>query len=185
MHKSIVSWMKYIPFLAMTYLPVHSAETDNMAGIWGSTTFSGNFKEISPKLKDFHWLILEQTRTRDDSSKGMRFSEDLLYGQVGYSINPNASVWLGYAHIWNHPLDKAAFQENRAYEDFLWKSSFGELEFKSRSRLDQRVREDTGNVGIRFRQLFQASYPLRFIDDDLRVYVGDEVHFYLKLKNMI
>ncbi|MGY6274808.1 DUF2490 domain-containing protein [Methylomonas sp. MgM2] len=150
-----------------------------MAGTWNSITLSGDFEKMSPKLKDFHWLILEQARTRDDSSNGMRLSENLLFGQAGYSINKNASVWLGYMHDWLHPLDKQAFQENRPYQDFLWNSSFDDLKFTSRTRLEQRIREDTGNVGVRARQLFQASYPLKFIDNDLRVYAGDEVLCYL------
>jgi len=179
MYKNTGKSLKYLPFIAMAYVPVGLAATNNMAGTWNSITLSGDFEKVSPNLKDFHWLILEQARTRDDSPNGMRFSENLLFGQVGYSINKNASVWLGYMHDWLHPLDKTAFQENRPYQDFLWKSSFDDLKFTSRSRLEQRINETTGNVGVRARQLFQVNYPLKFVDKDLSVYAGDEVLCYL------
>ena len=179
MRKNIVNRLKYLPFVAVVHMPFSMAATNDMAGTWNSITLSGDLDKVSPNLKNFHWLILEQARTRDDSSDGMRFSENLLFGQIGYSINKNASVWLGYTHDWLHPLDKPAYQESRPYQDFLWKSSVDDMKFMSRSRLEQRIREDTGNVGVRARQLFQVNYPLKFIDKDLSVYAGDEVLCYL------
>lgn len=155
------------------------AVTNDMAGTWSSVTLSGSFDKLSPSLRDFRWQILDQARTRDDNPDGMRLSENLLFGQLGYAINPNASVWLGYVHDWIHPLDKLAYQESRPYEDFVWNEAFGDLKFTSRTRMEQRIRQDIGDLGIRARQLFQVSYPLRFIDNDLSVYVGDEVLGYL------
>lgn len=57
---------------------------------------------------------------REDSPKGTRFTESLLFSQAGYQLNSNASFWVGYVHDWIHPLDKASYQESRPYEDFLW-----------------------------------------------------------------
>jgi len=179
MRKNAVNRSKVLPIIAMACTQASMAATDNMAGTWNSITLSGDFDKVSKDLQNFHWLILEQARTRDDSPKGMRFSENLLFGQVGYSINKNASVWLGYTHDWLHPLDKSAAQESRPYQDFVWKSSFDDLKFMSRSRLEQRILQNTGNVGVRARQLFQVSYPLKFIDKDLSFYAGDEVLCYL------
>ena len=120
-----------------------------------------------------------QGRWRDDSSRGFRFSENLLFAQLGYSLNEYASVWLGYVHDWIHPLDKLSYHENRPYEDFLWNTAFGDLKFTSRTRLEQRIRQDTGNTAVRARQMLQLSHPLHFIHDDLSAYVGDEVLGYL------
>ncbi|SMF97357.1 Protein of unknown function [Methylomagnum ishizawai] len=161
------------------HAPAGLAATNNMAGNWDSVTLSGHFGALSPRLKDFRWQFLEQTRLRDDSPEGFRFSENLLFSQLGYAINDHASVWLGYVHDWIHPLDKLAFQESRPYEDFLWISAFGDLKLTSRSRLEQRINQTTGNLGVRARQMLQLNYPLRFIHDDLGVYVGDEVLGYL------
>lgn len=171
----VINVVKCLPIIGFVYgLPV-AAATTNMAGNWDSVTLSGNLDKLSPALKDFHWQVMDQTRQRDDSGKGFRFSENLLFGQLGYSVNEHASVWLGYVHDWIHPLDKAAYQESRPYEDFLWNSALGDLKFTARLRLEQRIRQDTGDVGIRARELLQVNYPLRFIHKDLSAYVGDEV----------
>ena len=176
--ESVKSW-KYLPLTTLLYGVASLAGTNNMAGSWDSLTLSGNLGELSPALRDFRWQILDQGRMRDDSRNGFRFSEHLLFAQLGYSINEHASVWLGYVHDWIHPLDKLAFHENRPYEDFLWTASLGDLKFTSRTRLEQRIRQDTGNIGVRARQMAQLNYPLRFIHDDLSVYIGDEVLGYL------
>lgn len=161
------------------HIPAAQAVTDDMAGTWNSLTLSGSLDKISPALKDFHWLIMDQARTRDDSPDGMRFTENLVFSQIGYAINPNASIWVGYVHDWIHPLDKPAYQESRPYEDFLWNSNFDKLRFTARTRLEQRIRHDTGDVGVRWRQFFQLSYPLAFIDHNLSVYAGEEMLGYL------
>ncbi|MGH8497664.1 MAG: DUF2490 domain-containing protein, partial [Methylococcales bacterium] len=71
-----------------------AAPTDDVFGVWGSLTLQGDFKFLSPDLDKFQWLILDQSRTRDDSPKGTRFSEHLLFSQVGYQATENASFWL-------------------------------------------------------------------------------------------
>ncbi|MDD2738456.1 MAG: DUF2490 domain-containing protein [Methylomonas lenta] len=179
MRNKFLVTLKYLPVIGALYAPFSMAETSNMSGTWNSVTLSGSFAKLSDNLKDFRWQILEQARTRGDSSDGQRLSENLLFGQVGYAINQNASVWVGYMHDWIHPLDKQAFQEDRPYQDFLWNSNFDDFRFTSRTRFEARIRQDTGNVGGRFRQLFQVSYPLEFINKDLRVYAGDEVMGYV------
>ena len=93
------------------------ADVNNMFGVWGSITLRGNFNAISPKLEKFNWFIMNQTRTRDDSPEGSRFTENILFSQVGYRFNEHASLWLGYAHDWINPLDKPSIEENRAYQD--------------------------------------------------------------------
>jgi hypothetical protein len=171
--------LKILPLLAIALAQPGQAATNNMAGNWDSVTLSGSLGDLSPTLRDFRWQIMNQGRWRDDSSKGFRFSENLLFAQLGYSLNEHASVWLGYVHDWIHPLDKLSFRENRPYEDFLYNTAFGDWKFTSRSRLEQRIRQDTGNTGVRARQMLQLSHPLRFVHDDLSVYVGDEVLGYL------
>jgi len=179
MNSRFAKALTYLPLIGISYGPISMAATDNMAGNWDSITLSGNLEDLSPALKDFRWLVMDQNRQRDDSSGGFRVSENLLFSQLGYALNQNASLWLGYVHDWIHPLDKPAFQESRPYEDFLWTSPFNDFKFTSRSRLEQRINQSTGNMGVRARQMFQVNYPLRFIHNDLGVYAGDEVLFYL------
>lgn len=178
MRNKFLATLKYWPLIGAVYAPFAMAVTNDMSGTWNSVTLSGNFDKLSDDLKNFRWLVMNQARTRGDSSDGQRFSENLLFGQVGYNINQNASVWLGYTHDWIHPLDKLAYQESRPYQDFLWNSNFDKLHFMARTRLEQRIRQDTGDTGVRLRQLFQVSYPLEFIDNKLSVYAGEEMMGY-------
>jgi hypothetical protein len=48
----------------------------------------------------------------------------------------------------------------------------------SRSRMEQRIRETTGDTGYRARQLLKISHPLPLMNG-LSFYVGDEVLFYM------
>ena len=152
--------------------------TNNMFGVWGSVTLQGDFKSLSPSLNKFNWLIMNQSRTRDDSPQGSRFTENLLFSQVGYQLTDHASFALGYVHDWIHPLDKTAYQESRPYQDFVWNQNIGDFKLLSRTRMEERINQTTGNTGYRPRQLLQISHPLPFMEG-LSAYVGDEVFFYL------
>ena len=152
--------------------------TGNFFGVWGSITLQGDFKSLSPNLNKFNWLIMNQSRTRDDSPQGSRFTENLLFSQVGYQLTDHASLALGYVHDWIHPLDKTAYQESRPYQDFVWNQNIGDFKLLSRTRMEERINQTTGNTGYRPRQLLQISHPLPFMEG-LSAYVGDEVFFYL------
>ena len=183
MQNNFLNTVKLIPLLGLGFTPISQAVTNDMGGTWTSVTLSGSLDKLSPDLKGFRWLVMDQVRTRDDNPDGYRFTENLIFSQVGYDLTKNASIWIGYVHDWIHPLDKSAYQESRPYQDFLWNSSFEDLKFTARTRLEQRIRQDTGDVGVRLRQLFQVSYPLEFIDKDLRVYVGEEMLGYTNKNN--
>ena len=148
--------------------------TGNFFGVWGSVTLQGDFKSLSPSLNKFNWLIMNQSRTRDDSPQGSRFTENLLFSQVGYQLTDHASFALGYVHDWIHPLDKTAYQESRPYQDFVWNQNIGDFKLLSRTRMEERINQTTGNTGYRPRQLLQISHPLPFMEG-LSAYVGDEV----------
>jgi hypothetical protein len=156
--------------------------TDNMFGVWASATLQGDFKALSPSLNKFNWLIMDQSRTRDDSPAGTRYTENLLFSQIGYQMTEMASLEFGYVHDWIHPLDKAAYQESRPYQGFVWNQNINGFKLMSRTRLEERVNQTTGNTGIRPRQLVQISHPLPFMKD-LSAYVGDEVFFYVNQNN--
>ncbi len=156
--------------------------TNNMDGTWGSVTLQGDFTAFSPDLSKFKWQIMNQTRTRDDSPSGQRFTENLLFGQLGYQLNTHASLWVGYVHDWISPLDKLSYQESRPYQDFVWNQALGEFKFTSRTRFEERINQTTSNTGYRARQLLQVSHPLPFMKG-LSAYVGDEVLGYMNQNN--
>lgn len=172
-----------------TLLLVHSTtsfaggtETDDIFGSWSSVILQGSLKSLSPNLDNVKWQVMNQSRTRDDSPKGSRFSENLLLGQVGYQFNPNVSLWVGYEHGWIHPLNKPAFQESRPYQDFVWNQSIDDFKLMSRTRMEARINQTTGDIGYRPRQFFQISHSLPFLEG-LSAYLGDEVFFYVNKNN--
>lgn len=155
-----------------------AAPTDNMFGVWGSATLQGDFKAVSPSLDKLKWQIMNQTRTREDSPQGSRVTENLLFAQAGYQMTENASFWLGYVHDWIHPLDRASYQESRPYQDFVWNQNVSGFKLTSRTRMEERINQASGDAGYRARQLLQVSHPLPFMQG-LSVYVGDEVLGYV------
>ncbi|MCF7971529.1 MAG: DUF2490 domain-containing protein [Methylococcaceae bacterium] len=155
-----------------------AANTNNMFGMWGSVTLTGDFKDISPSLEKFNWQVFNQTETRNDSSQGLRFNDNILFGHIAYQFNEHAALNIGYAHEWNDPLNKRSFQGSRPYQEFVWKQNLGDFKFMSRTRMEERINLTTGNDGYRARQLLRVNHPLPFMDG-LSAYAGDEIMFYL------
>jgi hypothetical protein len=176
MTKKIKRALVFVLFL----LPISAMASDfnNMYGGWGSIILKGDFKSFSPKAEKFHWLVMNQTRTRGEQVNNSKFTENLLFGQIGYDINERLSVWFGYTREWGRPLNKPSFRENRAYQDILWKQGFDHFKLTSRTRLDERFLEGSNEEGYRLRQLVNISHPLPF-GSNLSAYIGDEALFYL------
>lgn len=159
-----------------------AAPTTNMDGTWGAVTLQGDFNALSQDFSKFKWQIMNQTRTRDDSPSGQRFTENLLFGQLGYQMTNNASFWVGYVHDWISPLTGPTYQESRPYQDFVWNQSISDFKLTSRTRFEERINLTTNNTGYRARQLIQVSHPLPFVKG-LSAYVGDEVLGYMNQNN--
>ncbi len=175
-------WSAMLSFVLLVFLntnTVNADSTKNLFGSWNSLMLTGDLGALSPDLKSFRWLLMDQVRTRDDSARGTRFSENLLWAQLGYQINQYTSVWLGYTHAWIDPLAKSSFQENRPYQDVLIKMPFLDGKWMSRTRFEQRINQSNGSTGLRMREWIQYRYPLSFVSDQLSFYAGDEVLFYL------
>jgi hypothetical protein len=155
---------------------------EDMSGIRGSIMLQGNLKSISPELEQFQWQIANQTNTRNDSAQGMRFFENLLFTQLGYQFNSHILISLGYVHDWIQPLNKPMYQENRPSQDFIWNDTVDDFRLVSRTRLEERIIQSTGNVGYRSRQLLQINYYLPAFNS-LSLFLGDEAYFYLNKNN--
>jgi len=164
--------------LFATPLSCPAVGLNDMFGVWGSVSLKGNFNVISPELEQFKWSVTNQTRTRDDAGNDTRFTENILFSQVGYQINEHASIWLGYVHDWLEPLNLRPFQESRPYQDFVWIQTVNDFKLKFRTRMDERINQRSGSVGYRPRQLVQISHPLPIIEH-LTTYTGYEALFYL------
>lgn len=161
--------------------------TNDMFGVWGAVTVQGDFSILSPSYNKIKWLVMNQTRTRDDTVKlGNRFTEDLLFSQVGYQATSTSSFWMGYVHDWvdtaipgKSSATSYAYEESRPYQDFLLNTPLNDsFRLTARTRLEERFNQTSGNVGIRPRQLLQINYALPFYKP-LSLYVGDEVFWYV------
>lgn len=173
--------IRYFLFVLLFLLISGAAQAtgvNEMFGVWGSLTLRGNLKFLSPQLETIDWIVMNQSRTRDDSRDGSRFTENLLFAQLGYSVTKLASVWLGYTHDWIHPLNKRSYHENRPYLDFVWQQPLADLNLIARTRFEARINQTTGDDGYRGRQLLQLNYALPCFKN-ASLYVGDEIFFYM------
>ncbi|MEM2159446.1 MAG: DUF2490 domain-containing protein [Candidatus Nitrosotenuis sp.] len=141
-------------------------------GTWNQLNF--NYKP-----KDSNWLgYLElQGRMKNDSKD---VNQLIARPAIGYQVTPNLSLWGGYLfqattykgstnHYWN---------EHRVFEQATYKDKFGDLDFTSRTRFEQRNFDvaDSGTA-LRVRQQFRVDYPLHIGGTYVAAY--DEVFFNL------
>ena len=129
---------------------------------WGNITATGDLSFLDPSLKKFKYWMEGQGRFGDDTS---RFSQGIIRPGLGYAINDNLSVWLGYAWVpTQQPFTKTDFDENRIWQQLLYTQKFSAFSFTARSRFEQRFIPLGQDVGWRFRQLLKASIPFPFAD---------------------
>lgn len=168
--------------LSILPLQVFASGQNNIFGIWGTVKLQGDLGLLSSQLNKIKWSLMNQTRTRDDSPRGSRYFQNLIFSHLGYQLNNNASIWIGYAHIWTSPLNGSSFEENRAFQDFVWDQEISTFKLVIRTRTEQRIHEPTGNTGYRARQLLKVSHPLPYLNG-LSVYFGNEILFHMNKNN--
>ncbi len=149
-----------IPFgiLGLTaFGPSSAAPTVEDFQTWAAITATGGFGLIEPGLKNLRFWLEGQGRFGNESSS---LSQGMVRPGLGYAINENASIWLGYAFVPTmKPFTRQDFSEQRIWQQFLWtgKTSLGT--FASRSRFEERFINQP-DTAYRFRQMFKLSYPL-------------------------
>ena len=90
-----------------------------------------------------------------------RFGDDvseldqlLLRPAVGYKLNDHFSLWQGYAWVGNY--QPSFREENRLYQQLLYRRKFPFVKVLNRSRLEERFIENTDGTAI----LYQSVAPL-------------------------
>lgn len=131
---------------------------------WGNITATGNFGFINPDnkfLSKLKWWAEGQGRFGDNSSK---FSQSLIRPGLGYQLTDTTSIWVGYA--WaptSTPYVRVPFDEQRLWQQVMWRDKFSWGSLTARSRLEERWAPRVGDVmAVRYRQLIKASIPLSF-----------------------
>jgi hypothetical protein len=118
------------------------------------------------------WLFWFDSHARfgDDISE---LDTSIIRPALGWQISPNTSVWLGYARVTGHAADPN-IEEDRIWQQALYR--VGELaggQLSARSRIEQRMRDEDSDIGVRLRQFFRWVRPVQ--NSDLSYVVGNEL----------
>lgn len=87
----------------------------------------------------------------------------LIRTGIGYNKSKTDNIHIGYAYILSEPYiagtsDKSSLVENRIYQQFVNRNSFGRGTFMTRLRLEERFFSD--DFKTRFRAMNWINYPL-------------------------
>ena len=110
--------------------------------------------------KEWFTYMEVQPRVGDDISRLERL---LIRPAIGYTINPNIALFLGYAWtptFMNKHYEEDFRNENRIWQQLLVKDSRWGLDWQHRVRQEQRIIEDAGGPSNRTRYLLRGSYAL-------------------------
>ena len=130
-----------------------SAQTVHDFGGWFSANMTGK-SYFLPEDSKLRWWFDGHLRYFDDAGG---FGQSIFRPGVGYQLNPNTSLWLGYGWINESPVSgNPTFSENRIFQQLLWSDKLGEFSVQSRTRLEQRYVETGSDTGWRFRQFCRA-----------------------------
>ena len=148
---------------ALLSCPNALAEPEQNNGVWMMKASQG---VLGPSDSALRWWLDAHARYSDDANG---FEQSILRPGFGYALPNNHVLWAGYGWIANSPEIGDTFHEHRFWQQHSWKTSFGDFTFSSRSRLEQRFREEgSGDTGWRFRQFFKLTHP-----------IGTDTSFYL------
>jgi hypothetical protein len=105
------------------------------------TNFNTWFAYIGThKVNDKWAAFIDLQARRNDFLKNTQ-QNFARFGML-YFLNPNVSIGAGYGYFWTEPYGtspaKAAFGENRYWEQIQWRTNYGKYELVNRLRLEQR-----------------------------------------------
>lgn len=147
------------------------AETEEDGRVWGSVYLQGKLP-VGP----LHWSMDTQPRWRQE---GRQFDQLILRPAVFLRLDDQRSLWLGFDTIYTHPDGQPVFKEQRLWQQFQWQfAPSDDLSVMSRTRLEQRKREDFADLGHRLRQMVRISTPSRW-QPQLSWVVFDELFIHL------
>ncbi|PPU68709.1 DUF2490 domain-containing protein [Xanthomonas pisi] len=142
-------------FLLLGSLSTAHAATEEDGRYWLSIYAQGKLP-----VENLYWSMDIHPRWREE---GEQFDQLILRPAVFYRLNPKASVWMGYDTIISHPAGQPSNRENRWWGQFQYQfDPIAEISITSRTRLEQRHREDFSDEGYRVRQMIRAVRPSGF-----------------------
>ena len=138
--------------------------------LWGAITATGRIDSNNT----YRYWLEGQGRFNDD---GSRFNQGILRTAIGRRLTEQARGWLGYAWIPDDPINNPNdFHEHRVFQQLTYNSTtpWTAAEFASRTRLEQRIRSNGDDLGVRFRQFVKLSINA-FVSETIYLSLWDEV----------
>lgn len=139
-----------LPILSLAVPAAARASHDE--ALWVNGTVSGRI--AGPVV----FFAEAQPRVGDGVS---RLSQLLLRPALGVELSEAVTLFQGYAHVID-PVDNGPdLRENRLFQQLTWNvGRIGKLEVQSRTRLEERWRNDGDGMSLRARQMMRFEYPL-------------------------
>jgi len=146
--------MKLAILAMMLMLPIISFGQDSNLGNW--LIYIGN------KKIDSIWNIHNEVQYRNYNAIG-DLEQLLLRTGLGFNVNPNTNVLLGYGYILSENYigdsdDKVKVNEHRIFQQFTTKQNVGKIKLGHRYRFEQRFVES--DFKLRFRYFLSLNIPL-------------------------
>lgn len=130
-----------------------AAQTTTDEQVWVNLTAMG------PVTKDLVYFAEVQPRTGNGVS---RLDMLLLRGAIGTKVAEGATLYQGYARVITPIEGGRDLAEHRSFQQLSW--TLGKAlggEFSSRTRLEQRWRNDAPGMGLRLREMLRYEAPLK------------------------
>ncbi|MDP4022403.1 DUF2490 domain-containing protein [Methylobacterium sp. NEAU 140] len=143
-----------------------AAEAVRPGQLWLNTTVFGS-------LGDAAFFAEVQPRFGNGISQ---LDQLLLRPAVGWKVNPDLTLYQGYARIEDHgPRDRVRF-EDRSFQEINWQLGvIGGVQVSSRTRFEQRWQSYGRDVGFRLRENLRFSVPLTEAKNGVAAVASSEV----------
>lgn len=141
--------MRRLPIIAALLVATPAAaQTENDAQVWVNLTATGSIKD---RLVYFAEV---QPRAANDAS---RLDQLLLRPAIGWKLSDRVTVYQGYARVLTYVGDRDTRREHRPFQQVTWTLPQGpRAEIQSRTRLEQRWRDDGDDMGLRLREMIRG-----------------------------
>lgn len=142
------------------------AETRHDTQVWQQTVAQGPIKD------DLVYFFELQPRFGNDASE---LSQMMIRGAVGVKLGDKVTVYQGYANVRTRPAGGNETREHRSFQQVNWAlGKPGGVALSSRTRLEQRWRNDGSDVGWRLRQMVRYEHALKPDSDAVNALVWAE-----------
>lgn len=136
-------------------LPTAASATEEDVNVW-----TGQFVTVTLD-KERKWFVRGEAQERFTEDAD-RLGQLLLRSLVAYRVTDRLNIGAGYAYIYTNPSGPAVTNEHRLYQELNFRliETKAGLTLDSRSRLEQRMFEEGGETGWRYRLFLQLRAPI-------------------------